>query len=413
MVIKILKYLFVVSQLLSCQSVLEVETLSNLKASRFANYSIGKPSKYVVDNSGEVSFEFSFESGVATLQKNFIKQSSTGDSKCDVDIDDSSSEVPKVRLYNCVGNGRIEISYGDAIGHEFLVSNDSTNAYDQSWELNVSNDGKSLFVIDRTGAKLYKVDIATGVKTQVFSQATGLGDEITDIISFQLNGDETKLYGLNFSQNKLFVIDLDSKVATILSDDSSIGTDFNNLTRFIVDSNEQYAYVLDRDYASWRTIVKVDLSTGERTETIPDPYIKVSYGIVFGPSENIIYYTDRDNNFLYSVDLTSTNAPVILAENDADDSYNFSNPQYIVKDPIDSNSVYVLNWNGSNIILKVDLITGEKTLVAKRTGDGPSMTSVESMDISSDGKTIYVNDRTDDVIYAVDVDSGKRVIISK
>lgn len=151
----------------SCQSTLDIESFNDSVSERVGNYSFGLPDVFVVNSSESASLTLAYESGETYFQTYWVEQTSTGNSKCDVGVDDAYASNPVLTISNCTGNGRVTLSYGDSQSHQIHVSNDSIS-YDNSWEINVSNDGKSIFAIDRTDSRVLKVDIQTGVKTLLF-----------------------------------------------------------------------------------------------------------------------------------------------------------------------------------------------------------------------------------------------------
>lgn len=380
--------------------------------SRAGSYSFGIPNKFAVSSSETITFNMNFVDGIQAFQKQYLEQISTASSKCEISVEDSESSSPSLTLSNCTGSGRITLKYGSASSLEFLVYNDLSNPYVFTSGIALSPNEETLYVSDIGNGTIFQVKISTGEKIILRSSSVGSGDNIPSPIDIEISSDGRTIYGIDSSINAVFSLDIETKTSTILSGASTGSGDvFTQVTRLIVDSNAQNAYVIERDRKS---IYEVNLSSGARTKIAPAPYIQVSYGLTFGATENIIYYTDRESNFIYQVDVSTADPKVAIAENNIADTYNFNKSNSLLLDPIDNNSLYVLNWNGTDTLLKVNIATGEKTLVAeKNIVNGPSFGDTKEFAITSDGTTLYITDNEVDAIFSINLITGNRVLISK
>ena len=261
--------------------------------------------------------------------------------------------------------------------------------------------------------RLFKVHLGTGVRTVIHSNSVGSGGaDIGGMTSIQVNAAEDTVYAVDASNNTIVKIDIPTGHGEIVSS-SSIGSgqNFLNPTRLLVTADESTAYVGDRDT---HTFIVVDLATGNRTELAP--YVGVCYGMTFSQNEDSFYYIERDSDILYRVNI-SDDTKTKIAENLGGDTVLFSTAHSIVQDPIDSDNIYVLSPGGADQVQKVSISTGEKAIISADgiRGDGLPILESLGMDISSDGKTLYVIDTSSsyEAIFKVDIATGNRSFVSK
>lgn len=410
---EIFSVFFVLMFLASCQSTLEINTFPDKTAQgAVGKYSFDLPSAYYLTNADSLTYNILYQSGVQFFDLKKLQKSSSGDSECDFNVDDIYSATPVLTVTNCTGNGQIQLSYGENMAIEFLVSNITTPAYASGFDLKITNSGDTAYLIDNGTDTLYRVNLGTGVKEVIHSPSVGGGDSLTSGTGLYLNSAETKAYVVDNGADALKVIDLATGFATIVSDGSvGSGTNLQNATRVVVDSTETYAYVLDRGAHS---ILKITISDGARVAL--SQYVDVSYGLDLAVDDNTLYYIERDTNILYKIDIALDSA-FIISQNNVGDPYNYSTPHGLVLDPSDENFAYVINTGGDDALFRVNLITGEKNIIAKSgdRGIGTPLGTSLGVSISPDGQTAYVSDVSSDrdAIVRIEISSGNRTFLSK
>tara|TARA_Y100000296_G_scaffold52180_1_gene59769 strand:+ start:127 stop:1410 length:1284 start_codon:yes stop_codon:yes gene_type:complete len=424
LIFKHIFFLLLFTSLYSCKSVISLEifekgsesinedTEDDVSEPITNNYTFKTPSIFLITSGTEtVQFEMQHLDGEKNLNLDTLTINSSSDTSCELNIEDSLTDNPKATLSNCSGNGRLWLSYNDNKSYEIYIKNNSAPLFVGTFDIRVTNDNKYAFVVDNSRDTLYKVDIATGIKTIIFSPTIGTGESISSMNGIHLNESENRAYITDNSKDALVVIDLETSVSSVVSNSSKgSGTNFSNITCVVVDKNEDYAYVADR---SVDRIFKIDISTGNRT--LLTPSIDIIYGMDLSSDQDSLYFVERSLKKVNVINL-STEIMNTISENQLGDTNLYNTPHGLAVDPLDSNFVYVMNQGGSDTLFKVDITTGEKSLISsKDKGIGPELISTLGMTISDDGKFAFVVDTgsSAEAVLRIDLSTGDRTYISK
>ena len=131
--------------------------------------------------------------------------------------------------------------------------------------------------------------------------------------------------------------------------------------------------------------------------------------------QNSLYFVERSLKKVNVINL-STEIMNTISENQLGDTNLYNTPHGLAVDPLDSNFVYVMNQGGSDTLFRVDITTGEKSLISsKDKGIGPELISTLGMTISDDGKFAFVVDTgsSAEAVLRIDLSTGDRIYISK
>lgn len=421
---KYIFFLFIFISLGSCKSVISLKvfekgsesinenTEDDVTEPITNNYTFKTPSIFLITSGTEtVQFEMQHVDGEKDLNLDTLNINSSSNTSCELNIEDSLTDNPKATLSNCSGNGRIWLSYNENKSYEIYIKNNSDPLFAGTFDIRTTSDNKHAFVVDNSRDTLYKVDIATGIKTIIFSPTIGTGEAIASMTGIYLNETENRAYITDNSKDALVVVDLETSFSSVVSNSSrGIGTNFANITRVVVDENEDYAYVADRNVDR---IFKVEIATGDRTLLTPSTY--VIYGMDFSSDQSSLIIAERDQKNVKLINL-STELMITVSENQLGDSNLYNTPHGLAVDPLDNNYVYVMNLGGSDTLFRVNITTGDKTLISsKDKGIGPELISTLGMTISDDGKFAFVVDTgsSAEAVLRIDLSSGDRTYISK
>ena len=132
----------------------------------------------------------------------------------------------------------------------------------------------------------------------------------------------------------------------------------------------------------------------------------------FDPATGQLYVLDGILDSIVQVDLDSGHR-TLLAGPPSDGYLDMSGVSVDVAfDPTFNRALLVdAGWAGKKIIVGVDLITGQRTLLSGNgVGSGPSLPSMLNVSVSADGLTAYVG--VSGALFEVDLTTGDRSIIS-
>lgn len=211
-----------------------------------------------------------------------------------------------------------------------------------------------------------------------------------------LTGDQTTMYIAE--NNKLAVYDFSSQQLTELAghvmDSYTEGTGtaarFSDITDIDLSSNGKWLYVVDRNN---HRIRKVDTTTG------------TSHYITGAGGTNFLFESDESNGYQEGGPCADE-----FEQNVAGCAY-FNRPTGIVLSP-DDKTLYVAEGS-NNRIRAVNVNTGKTSLIAgsgdagfkNGTGSSAQFNGPYSLDITSDGKTLYVADKYNHAIRKITLSS--------
>ncbi len=273
-----------------------------------------------------------------------------------------------------------------------------------------------------TNDKIFIMDINTSNR----SKLSGDGPLFSTIDDLALDGINNRVYVLqDFRIQAVFEVDLvsgDRTVITNAAERDGIATKGSGLLFSPVNSccaATAKSLVADIEHdrilvsaPSPKAIIAVDLATGNRTV-----FSQFSSGtgvgvdttpvhMVLDKSSNRILGVDNLLGAVVAIDLISGDRSIISDINTGT-GVDLGSPSKI---SLDSKNNQVVVRSGSSLI-EVDLSNGNRTLVSN--GIGAALASPVGIAIDSQNNRLYVGDSIRDAVFAVEIDSGDRVIIAK
>lgn len=337
----------------------------------------------------------------------------------------------------------------DTVNNRYIVDDISQN--------NSSNDLDALVAIDRD----------TGERVIILEERVGSGPEIESHSGPAIDFETSTAYIADFSADALFKVDLVTGNRELFSDSShGVGTNFDGVLDLALDkaNNRVFAPNIGSD-----TILSIDLSTGNRTE-VASPSIGTGplstnpRAIAYRESNNTLLIIDRDlnaliqlnlsnlertilsdlnngsgvdfitpmaialdpinnralvtdegtgatnSNALFAIDLT-TGDRTILSSFEVGTGANFNGPKGIKVDPINNVAIVA---DGSTGMMSIDLLNGDRTVISsKNVGNGEFTNTIQSIELDLDNNLIYGVGTKLEALWAIDRNTGDRVIISK
>jgi hypothetical protein len=303
----------------------------------------------------------------------------------------------------------------------------------------VALDSSRAFVSDFDSDELVAVNIdtgsTTGISVIISSATTGTGADFAGPGGAALVNGSTAALVTNWTPDELLMVDLVSGNRTVVSGSTvGMGPDlFGPIGLAPVDATS----VLITNNAA-DELMSVDLTNGNRSVVSAfgvrgnGPAFIAPEGVTMDSANNRALVTDSINNSLTAVTLADGNRTIISANAnptampptpEVGTGPNFDYPIGVVLDSANNRALVVNNF--SNLIIAVDLLTGDRTvfsnantipgdpmaippeLPAIAVGTGPALDFASG--IALDGKdSAFVSG---DKLWAVELGSGDRVIV--
>ena len=132
----------------------------------------------------------------------------------------------------------------------------------------------------------------------------------------------------------------------------------------------------------------------------------------YDPATGQLYVLDSLLDSIVQVDLDSGHRTLLTGPPSDGDLDMSGVSQDVAFDSTFNRALLVdAGWAGKKIIVGVDIITGQRTLLSGNgVGSGPSLPSMRNVSVSADGLTAYV--AASSTLYKVDLSTGDRSIIS-
>jgi hypothetical protein len=318
-----------------------------------------------------------------------------------------------------------------------IISNNYVGGYNSAGQYRpIPLDGPSHALLDSNNNQLIvgysEGQYFSGNDSSLLGVDLDSGDR-TPALGSGPNYDDTKDIALDSDNNRLFVL-VDSPISALVEVDltllpspktivtNSIETDdvpakgsgdtFESGQSVVFDSGNDRALV---SAASPRAIFAVDIATGDRSilsefgsstgtgiDTLPD-HMKLDSG------NNRIIGVDTTWASVIAIDITSGNRSVI-SNSDTGSGDLLVSP---IKTALDTANGLAYVLDGTSIIA-VDLASGNRTVISSDSiGAGAALANPKSLEIDIQNNRLYVGDTSLNAIFAIQIDTGDRVIMAK
>jgi sugar lactone lactonase YvrE len=290
-----------------------------------------------------------------------------------------------------------DIGLGDTINLPFDVALDIAS--------------NTAYVSDTYGT-IFSIDLASGDRTVVSSLEVGAGVDLTEPRGLLLNASNTSLYVIDYvpEQPAVVEINLATLSRTLVSNENNgIGTDFELPIDIISDKQDEKVWALD---LSVEGIISTDLTTGDR-ELLSDPNNTPNFtnlsAIAHDASNNRLLVIDEDS--LYAVDISDTPSAgdiTILADDKVGTGTSLLNPKKIALDESNNRIFTVIdNENNEEVLLSIDLITGERVVIAEFNTFRVSSEVTELAYEPANNRIFYIESNGMDTLVKIDLNSGE------
>ncbi len=323
--------------------------------------------------------------------------------------DDGRNAVVSVDL--TTGN-RTDLTVGGNISGPFGIAIDATNA--------------RALLVDTTLDGVLAVSLSDGTQTIISSEKSGAevgtGDvSLTSPRGIAVNSAGTLAYVVGTGADAVVAIDLSNGNRSILSGAAiGTGTDFSSIRGITLDETGNRVLVSDAGNG-FEGVISVDLTTGNRTELsgqnagatdTSGADFDSTRAVVLDTANNRLIVVDADVSAPVAVDLTSGDRSLIQPPRAQSPMVGtgqaLADATGMALDP-SGEALYVAD-DSSDMIIKIDLASGDRTVVLE--SNGATLTQIRGLGFDTQNNQLLVVDNADDVLMSVDIALGSSSLIS-
>ena len=307
-----------------------------------------------------------------------------------------------------------------ATGERTLIADDDTGMGGQISrfeQLAFNAAGDTVFTVDAPAVTVVAVDVATGDRTPISGGSVGAGEALqvpTALALDEANG--TLLVG-DDGANRLFAVNLAVGDRTLLSGVDAggitIGTGpaFVTMEAMAFDAANTRVLVADSGLAA---LMAVDLATGNRSilssnETAgagAGPPLITPVGVALGANPGEAFVADRGMGAIVRVDL-ATGDRTVVSGGEIGSGVPLPALEALAAHP-DGQRLFVTDATHLVPIL-VDVVNGERSLVTPAgVGNGPTLGDPEGVALDAARNRLLISDDVLDGVLAVDLATGDR-----
>ena len=271
---------------------------------------------------------------------------------------------------------------------------------------------KTIYVADEYG-RIVKISVETGLAQYL----SGTGPSFGSPKQIVLDKENNRLFVLNLDGDAIVTVDINTGVRELLlSNAIGSGPGFLNPWGMVIDSASRTGFVADGS-----RVWAVDLTTGNRRTITGYDYLSgVTYGegptirsandITVDQVTNRLFVADIDNRAIYSVDIETGNREVISSSS-VGQGAGFGG-LYRMDIDRDNNRLLVVDI-GLNALLSVDIANGDRTFLSDdSTGSGESFSFPVGVSYNAqENKALVLEDEVN-ALFEVNLETGDRTIIS-
>lgn len=269
-----------------------------------------------------------------------------------------------------------------------------------------------MLVVDGFIDGIVAVDLASGDRTTISGVGTGTGTNFSSPRGVVLDSANNRAIVTDWQLDAVIAADLATGDRTIISNASNgTGIGLDGLNALVLDAANNRVFVGN---AIDNMVVAVDLATGDRTTITGDGTgagidIQNIQGMEYDAAGNRVFVSDSQVNGIISVDVT-TGDRVELSGDTVGAGPAMSSPLDMA---LDSAGNRILIADQTRGLFAIDLASGDRTqLDDLRPEYGLNGSRLQSVVYDATTNTAYVPDSRPDAIFAMDLDTGTRTILS-
>ncbi len=271
-----------------------------------------------------------------------------------------------------------------------------------------------LLVIDWFADELLTVDLATGDRAVLSGATAGTGPALVSPTNFAMDDTNNRALLYDAGLSALVAVNLTTGDRSILANDATgVGPSLSASNDLVLDSVNNRVLVANGATGDSK-VLAVNLANGDRSVLSSaavgtGPEALRLRDIALDSANNRAFVIDTTLDAVISVDL-ATGDRTIVANAATGTGINFSTPERLVYDA-PGNRVLVADIVRG--LIAVDLATGNRTVVNAPTNDyGANGSRLSGLVFNPTRDTAYLSDYYVDAVFAVDLASGVRSIVS-
>ncbi|HVY23939.1 MAG TPA: hypothetical protein VG962_11375 [Steroidobacteraceae bacterium] len=288
---------------------------------------------------------------------------------------------------------------------------------------NHSGAPASLLSLDSTQQELFRCDIATGDRTVISGGSVGSGVSFSSVKDVVLDTRPTsngsKAFVLDGGSNNLLIsVNLATGARTQVANLNSASPPMVQPRSIFLDANGNRVFVVD---GLGYSLFAIDIATGNRS-TVSSPSIGTGNNF-FGTDMVLLsssgtmqaLATDLNSDGIVSINLATGNRSTFAAP-----GFPITLPIDLTLDSLNQQLIGVSVNDGTAAIFTTDLAGGGRRLISgqvatgqKFLGGGPALNFSSGLAVDAINNVAYVSDGEPGTIYAIDLMTGERVIISR
>ncbi len=329
-----------------------------------------------------------------------------------LDAGDASRWSVQVPVVNGPNTLVVTFERSDGVSTSFNVDMQNFVVHTQFIDIEYDVANARTLVLDGYLDAILDVDLVSGERTAITVNFDGNGPNFGSTTGFVLDIANNRALVSDQSQRALFGVNLTTGTRTILSSDSiGAGPVFVRPSEVLLDSANNRALLTD-----WGAdaVFAVDLATGDRTvlsdaTTGSGANFFNARELVLDSANNRAIVMDISLRAVIAVDLANGDRTVI-SSNSVGTGLTFTSPDAIALD-LGNNRVLVADQTEG--LIAIDLATGNRTLIDAPTVDyGVNGSRLLGVALDPVNDLALVVDSTVDAIFAVDLSSGNRSVVS-
>jgi DNA-binding beta-propeller fold protein YncE len=305
-----------------------------------------------------------------------------------------------------------------ATGERTLIADDVTGMggdIGRLEQLALNAAGDTVYAVDSPAVTVVAIDVATGDRTVISGGSVGGGEALQVPIGLALDEANGKLLVGDDGADRLFAVDLAGGQRTLLSGLDPLGTPvgagpaFATIEAIAFDALNNRVLVADSGLAA---LVSVDLATGDRSilssnETVgAGPPLSFPVGVALGANAGEAFVADRNLGAIVHVDL-ATGDRAVVSDGVTGTGVPLSGLEAVAVHP-DGQRVFATD-STHLVPIAIDVVTGARSLVTPASvGSGPRPGDPQGVVLDAARGRLLISDDVLRGVLAVDLATGNR-----
>ncbi|HEU4603121.1 MAG TPA: hypothetical protein VFS24_14200, partial [Steroidobacteraceae bacterium] len=269
---------------------------------------------------------------------------------------------------------------------------------------------RTIYAVDYVADIIVSIDATNGNRDLISGPVDGRGTIDQSPLDLALDKSRGVVYVADFQTDSVYALNIETGQRVVVADAATgVGPTLYRPQSLRIDAQRGVVYVLNLD----STVISVDVATGARSRIGDDSLGQVS-GIALDAEKGVLYTAEENSGAIKRVDLATGVVSTVSAGVPF-----FSSVGAIALDRAQNRILMIEDYPLR--LSSVDIATGSRSIVsgevgltkAPARGNGTPLGGPSEIEIDEERHIAYISDDQYDAIFAIDLDSGDRQIISK